>query len=382
MKKIVLMLFVMLMSISLPKSMTAAEGIELYTPYTGISVTPGESIRYTFEILNHTSNVQQVTVELEEKTNDWEYTLSSDGWHVQSLSIKPNDIQEFDIEVVVPLEVEKGLYQMKAVAQTENGLTAERELTVNVTEEGTFASEFTSDQLNLEGHSDSTFSYNTTITNRTADEQHYALLAQPPNGWHVDFTVDGQTVTAVTVESNSSQNVTVNVTPATTVSEESYEIPIVARNENTSAELTLEAVITGSYDIELTTPSGRLSDSLTAGRSKTIELIVENTGSATLTDISLSASQPHNWDITFDKETITVLEAGESELVKATITASRQAIAGDYVVDITANAPEVNANTSFRMSVKTSLLWGWVSILTIAIVIGGIYFLIRKYGRR
>jgi len=36
----------------------------------------------------------------------------------------------------------------------------------------------------------------------------------------------------------------------------------------------------------------------------------------------------------------------------------------------------------FRITVETSMLWGLIGVLIILVVIGGIYYLIRKYGRR
>lgn len=44
--------------------------------------------------------------------------------------------------------------------------------------------------------------------------------------------------------------------------------------------------------------------------------------------------------------------------------------------------PEVTSNVEFRMTVETSLLYGWLGIMIIVVVIGVIWFLFRKYGRR
>ena len=44
-----------------------------------------------------------------------------------------------------------------------------------------------------------------------------------------------------------------------------YKIPVRAATNGSSADLGLEVVITGSYGIELTTPTGLLSTSITAG---------------------------------------------------------------------------------------------------------------------
>ena len=66
----------------------------------------------------------------------------------------------------------------------------------------------------------------------------------------------------------------------------------------------------------------------------------------------------------------------------ATIHADKNAIAGDYVTRLEASTPETSAEASFRVTVKTPLLWGWVGILIIMAALGSVYSLFRKYGRR
>jgi uncharacterized membrane protein len=74
--------------------------------------------------------------------------------------------------------------------------------------------------------------------------------------------------TAVEVESNATTNISIDVKPPYNVSAGTYTIPIRAINNATSAENELVVVITGTYEMELTTPRGILSSSLTAGKEK------------------------------------------------------------------------------------------------------------------
>ncbi|MBS4196167.1 COG1470 family protein [Lederbergia citri] len=376
-------LLLLLVPFSLPTKTTfAAEGIELYTPYTGISVTPGESISYAFDVTNHTSSIQQVKVSLEDISKDWKYTVTSEGWDLKELSVKPGETKSLTIELSVPLKVEKGDYKFNAVATSSNGIKSNLPMLVTVSEQGTFTTEFTTEQPNLQGHSDTKFEYTAQLKNRTGHEQNYALVAKAPRGWAVDFKADGDSVSSVKVESNATKSITISLTPPTEVEADTYKIPVGAINDSTSADMELEAVITGTYGIELSTPSGKLSENITAGREKTISVAVKNTGTAPLNDVTLSANTPQGWDVSFSPMKISSIEPGKTETVKATIQASDKAIAGDYVVEMTASAPEKSSNAQFRISVKTSLVWGWVGILIIVGVIGGIFYLIRKYGRR
>ncbi|MCL6555694.1 MAG: FAD-dependent oxidoreductase [Burkholderiales bacterium] len=147
-------------------------------------------------------------------------------------------------------------------------------------------------------------------------------------------------------------------------------------------EATLEAVITGTYDLQLTTSDERLSTSLTAGGTRNLELVVKNTGTSDLSNVSLTATTPTDWEVTFEPAKIANLAPGASTQVTATIKADKNAIAGDYIVSMTSKTAEKSADATLRMTVKTSVLWGWIGILIIIAVIGGVYYLFRTYGRR
>jgi uncharacterized membrane protein len=356
----------------------AAEALSLYTPYTNITVTPGESINYSVEVINNSNQIQNAELYVEGLPDKWEAKMTSDGWTIQQVSVKPNSSHTISLQVDVPLQVNKGAYRFQLVAKGKTALP----LTVNVSEQGTFKTELTTEQPNMEGHAGSTFNYQATLRNRTAEKQLYSLSADAAQGWDVQFKVDGKSVTSVSVEPNATKDIDIEINPPEKVKSGSYKFPVKAATNSTSSTMELEAVITGTYDVELSTPTGLLSTEVTAGGSKTLQLKITNTGSADLRDIDLSSSAPVNWEVTFEPKKITKLEAGKSTEVTATIKADDKAIAGDYVVSMTASAPEASSEAQFRVAVKTSLLWGWLGVIIILAVIGGVYYLFRTYGRR
>ena len=196
------------------------------------------------------------------------------------------------------------------------------------------------------------------------------------------FKANYKQATSAQVEPNATQNITIDINPPANVEAGSYKIPVRATTSTTSAELVLEVVITGTYQMELTTPRGLLSSEITAGDNKNIDLIVRNTGSAELKDIQLSANKPVDWEVTFEPAKINRLKAGETANVTATVKASKKALPGDYVTKISAKTPEVNSSADFRIAVRTPMIWGWMGVLVILVALGCVYYLFRKYGRR
>ncbi|MBO8156185.1 MAG: hypothetical protein H0Z32_06995 [Bacillaceae bacterium] len=348
----------LLFSLFLPTDVFAAGGISIYTPYTGISLTPGEKATYTVDINNDSNEIKNLDLRIENVPEGWEYSLTKGGYAIDRLAVKPGHSQSFTLDVEVPLKVEKGSYTFQVVTEDQHGTVTSHPVTISINEQGVFKTELTTDQPNMEGDAYSTFRYDLELYNRTAEEQHYSLRAEAPRGWNVDFRVDGKNVTSVTVESNQTEQIDVEITPSETVKKGKYEVPVMASSGSTKAQVTLEADITGTFEMELTTPSGRLSEDLSPGGEKVIELEVRNIGTSTLKDISLNSHTPPNWNVNFEPEEIDRLDPGKSKKVKATLTASDKAIAGDYVVEMSARSPEVSSEKTFRISVKTSMLWG------------------------
>ena len=64
------------------------------------------------------------------------------------------------------------------------------------------------------------------------------------------------------------------------------------------------------------------------------------------------------------------------------MTPSSEAIAGDYVTTFKATAPVANASADVRVTIETSLLWGVVGIGLIVLVLLGLWWTFRRYGRR
>lgn len=374
------LLLVLLLGV-IPSKIHAVDTVKsvmLYTPYTKISVPPGESVDYSIDVINKSDEVKNAKISIEGIPRGWNYEVKSGSFTIGELSVLPNEKKNLSLKVEVPVKVNKGTYQFIVSA---DGM-AKLPLTITVSKQGTYQTDFTTTQPNMEGNSKSTFTFNTTIKNRTAEQQLYALTSDVQRGWNVVFKPNYKQATSAQVEPNATQNITIDINPPANVAAGSYKIPVHASTGSTSADLELEVVITGSYEMELTTPRGLLSSDITAGDVKRIDLVVKNNGSAELKDITLSASKPADWEVTFEPAKIVKLGAGQSTNAVATVKASKKALPGDYVTKMEAKIPEVNATADFRISVKTPMIWGWVGVFIILVVLGCMYYLFRKYGRR
>ena len=166
----------------------ADECVMLYTPYTKIAVPPGESINYSVDVINNCGEVKNASISVLGMPRGWKYEMKAGGWTVDQISVLPGEKKNFSFKVDVPFKVNKGTYHFTLTAPG----VAELPLTVTVSEQGTYQTEFVTKQPNMQGNSKSTFNFNTTLKNQTADQQLYALMADVPRGWNVTFRVAGK----------------------------------------------------------------------------------------------------------------------------------------------------------------------------------------------
>ncbi len=355
-----------------------ADSLTLYTPYTLISVSPGNSVSYSIDLINNSSKVRNENISITNIPKSWNYSLTAGSYNIGELATLPKEKKSMSLKVDVPYTVRKGKYTFYVKA----GENVTLPLTINVSSAGSSITELTCDQLNREGTSSSTFTYNAVLKNETVVTQQYALMANAPRGWTVAIKPNSQQATSTEVQANGTKNISYEIKPPSTVAAGTYKIPVRAVSGSTSAGLEFEIVITGTYEMSLNTPSGLLSAHITAGNEKKVELVVKNSGSADLENVTLSAANPTNWQVTFDKKKIEKIAPGQTESIYATITADKKALPGDYVINITAKTPEANSSISFRVSVNTPITAGLIGVFVIILALLGILYLFRKFGRR
>lgn len=121
------------------------KNITLYTPYTEISVPPGESVNYTIDVINNSNVVRTMKISLIGLPEEWKYSLKSGGWNIGKISVLPGEKKGVNLNLEVPLNIDKGSYEFKILAKGYDLLP----LIINVSEKGTFKSEFISDQKNM-----------------------------------------------------------------------------------------------------------------------------------------------------------------------------------------------------------------------------------------
>lgn len=363
----------------------AAEGLVLSTRFPGISASAGENITFPLEVKNNGSGSQVVNLEVTSKPDNWDVSLKGRGRVVQQAFVESHNLTSFDLIVRIPDRAKEGEYPLTVAAESDNGYLKDNlNLKIKITEDKVGDDELTAKYSELKGPSDATFNFKVDLTNNGSNEQIYSLGAQVQDGWQVSFkpSYENQQVASIGVKAGETKSLEVKVKPPANIKAGEYSIPIQAASAISKVTEDLKIMISGTYGIEFSTPTERLSTDIVAGREKKVNLVVKNTGSADLNSINFSSREPIDWSVTFEPKDIEALKPGESKQVTATISADDKAIAGDYLVSLDASTQEVKSSADMRVTVKTSTLWGIVGLLIILAVVFIVYKAFQTYGRR
>jgi uncharacterized membrane protein len=357
----------------------AASSLTLTTPYPAVVVGPGTKV--SFDLSVKTSPAARVDLSVSGAPGGWTATLFGGGFVIDAVQTNGTDAATARLDVSVPSGATgSGRIVVKAIA---GGQSVDLPLDIRVEAQAAGDVTLTPDAPSKIGSASSTFTFNLTLDNGTAQDLTFAATAQGPDGWTTDATLTGLTQAAsAIVKAGSTAGITVTAKPPNNVAAGKYEVDASVTAGSKQVQTALEVDITGSYSLTMSTPTQVLSTSGSSGSATEQQLTITNGGTAPVTNVNVSGSGATNWTITFDQPTIASIAPGATTTVTAKITPSSDAIAGDYQLTFSASGDQANATESIRFTVQTSLQWALVGIVLIVAVAAGLWWVFRRFGRR
>ena len=375
---------VVLASISLVPTASAAGGVELETPYAAVSVEPGSTA--SFDLFVTSDAERRVALEVTAVPDGWTAEVRGGGFIVDGVLIGDGDEPELTLDVDVPENATDGTYRVTLRANGGGAAvdTLDVDLRVAVAAAGSVT--LTTDNPVLRDDADATYPFSLTLENDTPRELTFAFSASTPApGWVVNARPSSQSQAAsIVVAAGATTAVSVTADPPDGVEAGTYDITVTASAGDLSAEAQVQVEIVGQVELAFDTLDGRLSTNANAGAQKDLSVVLTNNGSAPLTGVTLRGSPPTDWRVTFEPETVDLQPGAEAaQTVIAHITPSGSAIAGDYQVTLTASTADgVSETIDLRVTVDTSGLWGIIGIGLVAVTLIGLLWVFQRYGRR
>lgn len=372
------------------KEKLPARAISMAAEYPGVEISKDDDVSLDIIFHNKGRNDEDVEVWIAEKPKGWQariktYRFTVTGVHVPSDEDKTLTFQADPEEGIKP-----GDYQFRINARTRDGkFKMSQTVTIKVADDEGKSKEpkgvkLTTSYPVIRGPSDATFEFSLEVDSKLDEDAVFDLLAQGPQGWDINFKPAYETkyISSLRIKSKQSTSVAVEVKPAMGAEAGEFSINVRVSSGDANGEAKLTVILTGTYGLEVGTPSGLLSLQARGGRPANMSFYVKNTGSATNHDIKFMSFKPENWNVEFKPEKIDAIEAGELKQIEVIITPYEDALVGDYSVGVTVEGEKAAKTIEFRTTVKASAAWGWIGIGIIVVVIGGLFGLFRWLGRR
>jgi uncharacterized membrane protein len=347
------------------------KGIFLMTDYPAVTLRPGSTSSINLKLQNYGLPPERLTLSIGGVPSGWTANLIGGGQPVAAALAATN------------ANVPVGTTNLTVSAR---GATINATLPIEVKLATDLPAKLTlNPQLpELRGTSKSSFEFQLAIKNDSPRKVLVSLSAQAPQNFDATYTEQygSQELNALPLDPGQSKDVKLKVRPPNTVAAGKYNVAAKVSADDATATSDLVLDITGQAKIDIAGREGVLSAKASAGQEASIPVILTNSGTAPAEQIELSGTVPPGWKVNFEPKTVDRIAPNENKEVKALVTPSDKAVAGDYVTTVRAAARGESASQSFRVAVTTSTIWGIVGIALIGgallVMIGAVVW----FGRR
>jgi uncharacterized membrane protein len=359
-------------------------GLYLTTRYPALTVRAGETTTIDLSLRNFNLPPQQLALSVPQIASGWKATVLGGGQPIESAIVAPDSEEKLQLRLEPPPGTGPGSYSF-LVEATGGGSTLKLPITVTIGQELPAKLKLTTNFPALRGTVTTSFKFKVTVTNDSGRDATINFSADAPKNFQATFTeaYGTQQLTSIPIEAGKSKDIEASVALPRDTPAGDYKLALHAKSEAASADLDLSITIIGQPRLALAGEGGRLSGEAYAGQDSQLTLVAKNDGSEAARDIEFSATAPEGWKTSFDPKELPELGPGKSQSIKATLTPSSKAIAGDYQATIRASsAGGQSESANFRITVLTSTVWGAVGIGVIAVALLVVVFAVARFGRR
>jgi uncharacterized membrane protein len=243
----------------------------------------------------------------------------------------------------------------------------------------------------IDGLATDTFQFNVEMNYMGATNRVFDLKATAPPDWSVTITPlydTSKKISSISMESaitgtTQSIQVTAGFTNWPLPDPGEYTIKLEVASDNVVANMDLIARVTARYSLSAD-PSDKLySVKVKSNHDNLFSIIVMNTGTAPIEDITFSSDKMQGWDVTYKPEKIDSLASLETKTIDVNIKPAAKTISGDYMLNVWITGKQASADKmAIRVTVETPTIWGWVGVIIIIIVVVGLIAIFMRFGRR
>ena len=360
------------------------KGLYLMTDYPAVTVRPGTTSTIPLRLQNYGLSPERYQLSVAGVPEGWTATLLGGGQPVAAAMPAPDQSVSLQLRLDVPADAKLDAQQTVTVKAQGQGNQVSLPVAVSLAKELPAKLTVSSKLPSLRGSPKSNFEYQLTIKNDSGRNLNVRFAAEAPHNFETSFTeaYGSQELSSIPIEAGQSKDIKLKVRPPSTVDAGHFPVKVTVSAEDATANTELALDIVGQPQLSLSGREGLLSARAVAAQQTSVPIVVANTGTAPADNITLSASAPSGWKVTFEPATIERIVPGKDAEVQALITPSDKSLAGDYQATLRAASRGETASSNFRVTVTTSTAWGMAGAGIIGIALLLMVGAVARFGRR
>jgi uncharacterized membrane protein len=360
------------------------KGLFLLTDYPAMSVQPGTTSTVALRLQNYGLSPERYSLSVGDVPAGWSATLLGGGQPVAAAMPATDSSVSLQLRLEVPATAGSGTKTLTVKAEGQGGTSVTLPVAVTLTKELPAKLKVEAPLPALRGTPKSTFDYQLTIKNDSGRNLNVSFVADAPKYFETNFTENygSQQLTSIPIDAGQSKDVKLHVRPPSIAGAQRYPVSVTVSAEDASAKTSLSLEIVGQPQLTIASREGLVSANAEAGKTRTVPIVVTNTGTAPADTVELAATPPTGWKIEFNPKTIERIDPGKDAEVQAEITPTATSLAGDYQAAIRATSRGESASTQFRIAVGTSNTWIMAGAGIIGVAVLFMVAAVARFGRR
>jgi uncharacterized membrane protein len=359
------------------------KGLYLMTDYPAITVRPGTTSNVPVRLQDYGLSPERYRLSVSGVPSGWTATLLGGGQPVAAAMPAPDGSVALQLRLNVPAnsDLTQQTLTIKAEGQ---GNQASLPIDVALAKELPAKLAVTSKLPSLRGSPKSNFEYSLNIKNDSGRNLVASFAAEAPANFETSFTeaYGTQELSSIPIEAGQSKDIKLKVRPPSTIDGGHFPVKVTVNAEDASANTEVTLDVVGQPQLQVSGRGGLLSARAVAAQQSSIPIVVTNTGTAPAENITLAATAPPGWKVTFEPAKVDRLVPGKDTEVQALVTPSDKSLAGDYMVSVRATSRGENASSQFRIAVNTSTVWGMAGAGVIGVALLLMLGAVARFGRR
>jgi len=230
-----------------------------------------------------------------------------------------------------------------------------------------------------------------TLSNTGYLNQTYSLSSKTNSSITTSFSYHDFNVTNVYVGAGEDESITATVEVPDTAELGTYDLGLVAENFTTLSE-TLQVEVRGAeVEREISLDMRQSYKQAQPGKEIELQMWVRNggrgyrdTGGVNIENVEFDISVPEGWEYSLSPETISTLNAHESEQIMLTVEIPENAQTGDFFIEASASSEKTSTEEPEEARVNISEESGMsvIGVILMVISLGLLIFVYKKFGRR